>query len=96
MNIFPTRKYGAPPEEVEKKSLASEEYKLNYGFKRLKRVDKDADRFSRYDAKRDKKSKKKLISPLNLEEIVYILSTRIKKIDAPFIFYKSSMYPFLQ
>ena len=47
MNIFPTRKYGVPPEEVEKKSLASEEYNLDYNFKRLKKVDKDADRYSR-------------------------------------------------
>ena len=37
MNIFPTRKYGVPPEEVEKKSLALEEYKLDYDFKRLKK-----------------------------------------------------------
>ena len=59
MNIFLTRKYRVRPEEVEKKSLASEEYKLDYNFKRLKKVDKDADRYSRYDAKRDKKSKKK-------------------------------------
>ena len=56
--MFPTRKYGVPPEEVEKKSLESEEYKLDYDFKRLKKVDKDAERYSRYDAKRDKKSKK--------------------------------------
>ena len=55
MNIFATRKYGVPPEE---KSLESEEYKLDYDFKRLKKVDKDAERYSRYDAKRDKKSKK--------------------------------------
>ena len=46
VNIFPTRKYGVPPEEVEKKSLASEEYKLDYDCKRLKKVDKDADRYS--------------------------------------------------
>ena len=54
MNIFPTGKYGIPPEEVEKKSLDSEEYKLEYDFKRLKKVGKDAQRYSRYDAKRDK------------------------------------------
>ena len=58
-NIFPTRKYGVPPEEVQKKYLALEEYKLAYDFKRLKKVDKDADRYSRYDAKRDKNKKKK-------------------------------------
>ena len=37
MNIFPTRKYGVPPEEVEKRSLESEEYKLDYNFKHLKK-----------------------------------------------------------
>ena len=58
MNIFPTRKYGVPPEEVEKKSLASEEHRLDYDCKRLKKVDKDADRYSRYNSKSDKKSKK--------------------------------------
>ena len=54
MNIFPTGKYSIPPEEVEKKSLDSEEYKLEYDFKRLKKVGKDAQRYSRYNAKRDK------------------------------------------
>ena len=56
----------------------------------MKKVDKDAERYSRYDAKRDKKSKKKLRSPLNLGEILYVLLARIKKKDAPSIFYKSS------
>ena len=42
MNIFPTKKYGVPPKEVEKKSLEPEEYKLDYDFKGLKKVDKDA------------------------------------------------------
>ena len=45
----------------------------------MKKVDKDAERYSRYDAKRDKKSKKKLRSPLNLGEILYVLLARIKK-----------------
>ena len=56
MNIFPRRKYGVPSKEIEKKSLASEEQKLNYDFKRLKKVHKDADRYSRCDVKRDKKT----------------------------------------
>ena len=42
MNIFPTRKEGVPPKEVEKMSLESEEYNLDYDFRRLKKVDKDA------------------------------------------------------
>ena len=45
--MLPTRKYGVPPEEVEKKSLESEQYKLDYDFKRLKKVDTDAARHSR-------------------------------------------------
>ena len=58
MNIFTTRKYHVPPGEVEEKSLELEEFKLDYDFKRLKKVDKDAERYSRYDAKRDKNLKK--------------------------------------
>lgn len=60
MNIFPTKEYGVPPEEIDKKSLESEEDKLEYDFKHLKKVDKDAARYSRYDIKRDKKSKKEI------------------------------------
>ena len=79
MNIQPTRKYGVPPNEVEKKSIESEEYKLSYDIDRIRKVDKDAVRHARYDLKRDKKSKKKLRSPLQTGEIVFVLSSRIKK-----------------
>ena len=47
-------------------------------------------RYARYDLKRDKKSKKKLSSPLQSGEIVFVLSSRIKKKDAPSVFYKRS------
>ena len=56
MNLQPTRKYGVPPEEVEKKSSESEENRLTYDFSRLKKVDKDAERYSRYNRKSDKKA----------------------------------------
>ena len=79
MNIQPTRKYGVPPNEVEKKSIESEEYKLSYDNDRIRKVDKDVARYARYDLKRDKKSKKKLRSPLQTGEIVFVLSSRIKK-----------------
>ena len=46
MNMLPSRKYGVPSEEVENNSLESEEHKLDYDFKRLKKVDKDAARYS--------------------------------------------------
>ena len=58
MNLQPTRKYGVPLEEVEKKSTESEEYRLTYDFSRLKKVDKDTERYSRFDRKSDKKTKK--------------------------------------
>ena len=51
--MLPTRKYGAPPEEIEKIPLESEKYKLDYDFKRLKKVDKDIARHSQYDKKVD-------------------------------------------
>ena len=59
MNIRPTAKYGVAPEEVEKKSLNSEEFKLKYDFIRIKIVDKSAARYIRYDIKRDQKILKK-------------------------------------
>ena len=57
MNKQPTRKYGVPLNEVEKKLIESEEYKLSYATYRIRKVDKDAVRFASYDLKRDKKSK---------------------------------------
>ena len=79
MNIQPTAKYGVAPEEVEKKSLNSEEFKLKYDFERIKIVEKSAARYIRYDIKRGKKIKKKLHSLLEKGEIVYVLSSRLKK-----------------
>ena len=90
MNTLPTRKYGVPPEEVEKKSLEPGEYKSDYDFKRLKKVDKDAARYSRYDKKVDKRNKKTLRSPLNVGEVAHVLSGRLKKKDAPSVFDKST------
>ena len=55
--MLPPKKYGLPPEEVEKESLESGEYELDYYFKRLKKVDTDA-RYSQYDKKEDRRNKK--------------------------------------
>ena len=88
MNIQPTRKYGVLPNEVEKKSIESEKYKLSYDTDRIRKADKDAARYARYDLKRDKKSKKKLRSPLQTGEIVFVLSSRIIKKTCTFCFLK--------
>ena len=55
--MLPPKKYGLPPAEVEKESLESGEYELDYYFKRLKKVDTDA-RYSQYDKKEDRRNKK--------------------------------------
>ena len=55
MNLLYTRKCGVAPEEVEKKSHTSEEYKLTDDFKRLQKVDKDYARYARYHTKTDEK-----------------------------------------
>ena len=88
INMLPTRNYGVPLEKVEKKSLESEEYKLD--FYRLKKVYKDVARYSRYDKKVDKRNKKILRSPLNVVEIAYLLYFRLKKKDTLSVFYKST------
>ena len=55
INMLHTRKYGVPPEEVENKSLESEEYELDCNFKHLKKFDMDTVRYSRYDKKVEKR-----------------------------------------
>ena len=47
------------PRRWEKKYLKSEEFNLNFNLKHLKKVDRDAARYLRYDMKLDKKIKKK-------------------------------------
>ena len=51
---------------------------------------KDAARYSGNDKKVDKRNKKILRSPLNVGEVAYILSGKLKKKDAPSVLYKSA------
>ena len=60
MNVQISKKYGVPPNEVEKKPEESEEERLNYEFNRMKKVQTSAARCRRYDIRRDKKAKKSL------------------------------------
>lgn len=61
--------------DVEKHSPVSEEYKLDYDFTRLKKIEKAA---KRYDKKIDKR-RKKLRSSLEKGKRVHVLSGRLKK-----------------
>ena len=85
-----SQKYGMPPEEVEEKSLADEQFREIYDFHRMVRVNKDADRYERSDICFDKKSRRKLRSPLTVGEKVLALAERLRKKDVPGNLYKSS------
>ena len=90
LNRTISEKYGISPEEVEKKSIESEIFKEVYDFHRLKKVNKDAERYERYDISYDKKTRKKLRDPLEIGEKVLVLAERIRKKDAPGKLYKST------
>ena len=54
------------------------------------RVSRDAKRYKRNDIRFDKKTYKKLRSPLTIREKVLVLAERLRKKDAPGNLYKST------
>ena len=90
MNKTNSQKYSVPPEEIEEKSLASNEFREVYDFHRMVKVSKEADRYERSDIRFDKKSRKKQRSPLLVGEKVLDLAKRLRKKEAPGNLYKST------
>ena len=90
LNKINSKKYGLPPDIIEKKSLESEYFKEIYDFHRLVKITKGINRYERYNEKLDKKQKRKLREPLNINEKVLVLAERIKKKDAPKFLFKST------
>ena len=90
MNNVNSRKYGVPPETVEKKSPKDEKFREVYDFHRMVRVSRDAERYKRSDIRFDKKTLKKLCSPLTVGKKVLVLAERLRKKDAPRNLYKST------
>ena len=90
MNNVNSQKYDVPPETVEKKSLEDEKCQEVYDFHRMVRVSRDAERYKRNDIRFDKKTRKKLLSPLTVGEKVLVLAERLRKKDAPGNLYKST------
>ena len=90
LNRINSEKYGLPPDIIEKKSLESEYFKEIYDFHRLVKVTKGINRYERYNEKLDKKQKRRLREPLNINEKVLVLAERIKKKDAPKFLFKST------
>ena len=90
LNKINSEKYGLPPEVIEKKTLENDVFKEVNDFYRLVKVSKDANRYERYNERIDKKQKRKLREPLNIDEKVLVLAERIKKKDAPKFLFKST------
>ena len=90
LNKINSKKYGLAPDIIEKKSLESEYFKEIYDFHRLVKVTKGINRYERYNEKLDKKQKRRLREPLNINEKVLVLAERIKKKDAPKFLFKST------
>ena len=90
MNNVNSQKYGVPPKTVEKKPLEDVKFREVYDFHRVVRVSRDAERYKRNDIRFDKKTRKKLRSPLTVGEKVLVLAQRLRKKDAPGNLYKST------
>ena len=92
MNNVNSTKYELPPETIEKRSLDlnnGEYFQEIYNFMRLRKIRTNQLQNEKYNKKIDRR-KRKLRSPLNLDEEVLVLAERLKKRDAPDTLYKAS------
>ena len=90
MNNTNSQKYELAPNTIEKKSLENKDFREIYDFRRMVKVSKSTERYSQSDERLDKKSRKKLRSPLMVGEKVLVLAERLRKKDAPSNLYKST------
>ena len=92
MNETVSTKYELPPETIGKGSLDPNDGKCFqeiYDFMRLGKIENNQSENDKYNQKIDKR-KRKLRSPLNLDEKVLVLAERLKKKDVPGNLYKAS------
>ena len=99
MNEAISTKYELAPQAIEKRSLNPNDGKYFqeiYDFMRLKKIGNNQTRNYRYNEKIDKR-KRKLRSPLNIDEKVLVLAKRLKKKMHQEIFTRllRIIYPFL-
>ena len=90
MNNVNSQKYSVLPEMVKKKSLKDEKFREVYDFHRMVRVSRDVERYKRNSIRSDKKTRKKLRSPLTVAEKVLVLGERLRKKDTLGNLYKST------
>ena len=91
MNNVKSKKYGIRPNDVEEKSLSSENFRVLYNFKRIERLKNVSERLDKYGQKKYDVKKKKLCENLAVVEKVLVLPKRIKKKSAPGKFYKQTV-----
>ena len=76
MNKIASQKYGFPPDFVEEKTLNDEKFREIYDSHRPVKVRKFAERYERSDIKSDRRFRKKLRSPLEIDENVLVLAEK--------------------
>ena len=92
MNETISTKYQLLPETIEKRSLNPNDgkyFQVIYDFMRLRKIETNKSRNDRHNEKYDRR-KRKLISPLNIDEKVLVLAERLKKKDTAGNLYKAS------
>ena len=92
MNETISTKYQLLPETIEKRSLNPNDgkyFQVIYDFMRLRKIETNKSRNDQHNEKYDRR-KRKLISPLNIDEKVLVLAERLKKKDTPGNLYKAS------
>ena len=92
MNETISTKYQGAPETIEKRSLNSNDSKYFqeiFDFMRLQKIETNQTRNDWYNEKLDRR-KRKVWSPLNLDERLLVLAERLRKKDAPGNLYKAS------
>ena len=89
MNNTNSQKYELAPNTIEKKSLENKDFPEIYDFHRMVKVSKSAKRYNRNDVRFDKKSRKKLCSPLTVGEKVLVLAEWLRKKTLQVIYIKA-------
>ena len=91
MNLRPSKKYGLPPEDVERRALSNEHFKTIFKMKRTQKTQRLHHRLDDYDKKRYSFKRKQLNADLFIGERIYVLAERIKKKSTRRKFYKQSV-----
>ena len=91
MNTIKSEKCELSPEEIVRRSLASERFKTIFNMHRIDKTKRLHERLDRYDRRQYTLKRRRLREDLMIGEKVLILAERIKKKDAPGRFYKQSV-----